>query len=94
MTNTNEPETYYDRDCAHDQGVACVVCSRKVGKNPMMVQMSTAWRFLPRDFDGNDPFSQGFWPIGPECYKKHLAFFEALGYDIKKDRAEWKKFLD
>lgn len=52
----------------------CILCGKKVGKNPKMVHYLTNGNIV--SWDGSDVInSQGFFPVGKECAKKLIIQF-------------------
>ena len=51
----------------------CCICGKKVGKNPLMVHMTTRGDIVPQDYEPKsekDHDSQGCLAIGNECAKR------------------------
>lgn len=49
---------------------ACVVCGRKVGKNPFYVELNIEGIIMKDGVELDGVPSQGCWQVGSECAKK------------------------
>lgn len=59
----------------HPDGVyGCILCGRKVGKNPWWVEVVEGGYLRAQDGtevdEDTDPGYMGFWTVGSECAKK------------------------
>lgn len=50
----------------------CILCNRRLGARPSMVNLDTAGMIVPADTftDDDDPDDLGWWGIGAECRRR------------------------